>query len=328
MAQRDSERHLSPQGLSQYLGADVPVVLPIAGEPPVSIFIDPLRQRIGLRSPLEGDALPLASAWENVHVAIVQADGIRQMEISATDPQLFVDVYAMLCAVADRIQLEKTAPLEALESTIVMWERVLARRKRLGDDQEIGLYGELLILRALIETVGQDVAIEGWRGPLAEEHDFGFSDSDTEVKTTSRETRQHWVSNLSQLVPTRNRALWLVSAQITRAGADHGESLPQLIAAVRTLLASNDHRRRYGEVLTKLHWSDDHQDLYTQRWTLRSAPKAYRVTASFPALTSASLTTLGWAANEITQVRYEIDLTSRRPGNPVEPLASALRKLV
>jgi hypothetical protein len=86
-------------------------------------------------------------------------------------------------------------------------------------------------------------------------------------------------------------------------------------------------RRRCDEVLAKLHWSDDQNDLYSQRWALRTAPSAYQVNTSFPALTSASLVTLGWVANEITQVRYEVDVTHRDSGVPSEPLASALSPL-
>jgi hypothetical protein len=321
------DRHLSPQGFAEYLAADVPVVVPVPGEPAVSIFIDPGRERIGLRSPLEGEAVPPASPLENVHVSVVQAEGVRQLEVSATDPELFVDVYAMLCAIADRIQLEGNAPLDALDATLAVWARLLARRKRLSDDQEVGLFGELLLLRALLETAGEAVAIASWRGPLAEEHDFGFSGDDAEVKTTTAEARRHWINNLTQLVPTTGRPLWLVSVQITRAGSGHGESLPQLIKTIRSALVDHDTRKRCDEVLMALHWSDDQQELYPQRWTLRSAPSAYPIDSSFPALTSVSLVTLGWAANEITQVRYELDVTHRDGKIPAEPLASALQQL-
>jgi hypothetical protein len=323
----DSERHLSTQGLAEYLAADVPAVLPVTGEPPILLFIDPGHERIGLRVPLQGNVTPAISPLENVHVSVVQTDGLQQLEVSAVEPDLFADAYPMLCAIADRIQLEGIAPLDALDSTLAVWSRLLARRKRLSDDQEVGLFGELLLLRERIETAGDAVAVASWRGPLAEEHDFGFVDVDVEVKTTAGERRRHWINNLTQLVPTKGRPLWLVSIQITRAGAGQGASLPELIVAVRTSLGDHEARRRCDEVLDKLHWSDDQADLYPQRWALRSPPLSYAVDASFPSLTSASLVTLGMAAHEITQVRYEVDVTLRDPGFPSEPLASALQKL-
>jgi hypothetical protein len=79
--------------------------------------------------------------------------------------------------------------------------------------------------------------------------------------------------------------------------------------------------------LTSLCWTDAELDLYPQRWTLRSAPRAYHVSPGFPALTSASLNTLGWAPNEITQLRYEVDVTHRPADFPSDPLATAIQHL-
>jgi len=322
----ESERHLSAQGFADYIAAAVPVVLPVPGQPPVSIFIDPVKARIGLRTPIKNDVGPAVSTLENIHLAVVNSDGVRQLEVSATDPDLFVEVYPMLCAVADRIQLAATPALDALDETLSIWSRVLARRRRLSDDQEVGLMGELFVVRALLGSAGEGLTIDSWRGPLAEEHDFGFAAFDAEVKTTTAEARRHWVNNLTQLMPTRDRPLWLVSIQITRAGSGHGESLPELIDQVRSAL-SEQGRRRCNNVLAQLFWSDEQSDLYPQRWGLRTNPTAYEVDVSFPALTPASLVTLGWLSNEITQVRYELDVTHRESDLPGEPLASALDTL-
>src|SRR5207302_797447 len=103
----------------------------------------------------------------------------------------------------------------ALDETLAIWSRVLARRSRMSRDHEVGLYGELLLVRALMTawTVGEAVA--SWRGPAAEEHDFGLPQFDVEVKTTTSERRRHWITSLTQLMPTRSRPLWLISIQVT-----------------------------------------------------------------------------------------------------------------
>jgi hypothetical protein len=318
------ERHLSAQGFSDYLTAAVPVVFPVPGDPTVSIFIDPDRQRIGLRTPLTHDPAGLASPLENVHVSTVWLGGHRQLEIAASAPELFGDVYPMLCAIADRIQLGGVDPLAAVDATLEVWSRLLVRRKRLANDREIGLVGELLVLRALIGAMGEVAAVESWRGPLGEEHDFGFAGDDVEMKTTTGESRKHWIGSLTQLVPTPGRPLWLLSVQITRAGTGHGDSLTELVGSVREKCLDDTARTRCDEVLAAVGWSDDQSDLYPQRWTLRSVPRGYHVDSSFPTLTAESLTTLGWTSNEIAQVSYELDLSNRDPDDPPEPLASAL----
>jgi hypothetical protein len=322
-----TDRHLSPQGFAEYLSVDVPVVLPLAGTPPVAIFIDPGRRRIGLRTPIATDAAAPPSPLENLHLAVVNADGVRQLEIASLEPELFADVYPMLCAVADRIQLEQAAPLAALEATLEIWGRLLARRVRLSQDQEVGLVGELLLLRALVEACGAADAVGAWRGPLAEEHDFGLPELDLEVKTTTGERRRHWITNLTQLVPSPSRALWLLSIQITRAGAGHGQTLAELVDAVRSLLGDDVVRARFEQVLRSLNWKDEQRDLYQQRWQLRSRPRALAVDGSFPALTSAALLGLGLGPAELTQVRYELDLTDRPSTDPPEPLITALEHL-
>lgn len=322
-----TERHLSPQGFADYLAADVPVLLPIAGHPAVVIFVDSGRRRIGLRTPIQTNAAAPTSPLENLHLALVNADGVRQLEIASTEPELFADVYPMLCAVADRIQLEGAAPLAALEATLELWGRLLARRARLSQDQEVGLFGELLLLRELVHVCGAADAVAGWRGPLAEEHDFGLTELDLEVKTTTGERRRHWITNLTQLVPSGSRALWLCSIQLTRAGAGHGQTLPELVDAVGALLTDELVRARFEEVLRSLNWKDEQRDLHLQRWGLRSRPRALAVDGSFPALTPAAFAALGLGAGELTQVRYELDLSDRQSADPPEPLRTAVEQL-
>lgn len=326
-ASSQPERHLSAEGFADYVAAVVPVVFAVPGKPAVSMFIDPEHGRIGLHVPLKHDPVRLANPLENVHVSVVWLDGVRHLEVAVSPPELFGDVYPMLCSIADRIQLGGAQPLAAVDTTLEVWGRLLVRRKRLPDDREIGLVGELLVLRALIDAIGEVAAVESWRGPLAEEHDFGFPTNDVEMKTTTGESRRHWISGLTQLVPTLGRPLWLLSVQITRSGTGHGDSLAELVESVRAKSIEHVARARCDEVLAGVGWSDDQRDLYPKRWTLRSAPRAYRVDPSFPTLTTESLTILGWTTDEIAQVQYELDVTGRVNDNPPEPLASALSLL-
>ena len=76
--------------------------------------------------------------------------------------------------------------------------------------------------------------MNSWRGPIGEEHDFGMSAPDVEVKTTLGERREHWISTATQLVPTGDRPLYLLSIQLTSAALDSGQhpSRPGLIGPV------------------------------------------------------------------------------------------------
>jgi hypothetical protein len=321
------DRHLSPQGLAEYIAANVPTLLSLKGSPPVTMFIDPPKGRLGLRTPLASDTAP-ASPLENLRVAIVNADGTRQLEIAATDRELFADVYGMLCAVADRIQLDGMPVLEAYAATLRTWARLLARRRRLSDDQEVGLFGELVLVKSLIDAAGAEEGLASWRGPEAEEHDFGLSDFDLEVKTTTGERRRHWITSLTQLVPTPSRSLLFVSIQLTRAGSGHGSTLTELIDNTRALIGDPILIERFYATLEHLRWDDQQRDLYHQRWQLRSAPVVLLVDEAFPAVTPQSLLDLGIAKGDVTDVRYQIDVTGRSAA-PLLPatLTTALERV-
>jgi Putative PD-(D/E)XK family member, (DUF4420) len=321
-----TQRHVSAQGFADYLAANVPVVLPLAGEPAVTIFIDPTKMRIGLRSPIATDSPVPPSPLANLQLSTVHVDGARQIEIASSEPELFNDVYPMLCAVADRVQIEHEAPLVALEQTLEIWGRLLAQRTRLSRDNEIGLVGELLFLRGLAKAWTPAEAVSSWRGPAAEEHDFGLTELDLEIKTTTGERRKHWISSATQLVPSPGRALWLVSIQITGAGAG-GESLAGLVDSVASLITDDVAQVRFRGVLKSLHWSDDQRDLYVQRWQLRSKPRALSVNDAFPALTPDTLAALGLDTGHITQLRYELDITDWSSDDPRQLLMSTLAEI-
>lgn len=307
MTNASQARRLTPAALMQHWDSGVPVAIPLAGTPDLRLRIDKPATRLTLRAPLStGGELPVNTL---AHVAIetLVEGGERFIEISTTDSRLVVDGYAMLMAVADRIQLDGFEPLAALEETLKTWESILSTRTRLSPEAEIGLFGELLVVRALLETgTGGATA---WRGGFGEEHDFGFSDADVEAKTTSGEKRRHWIHGLTQLVATGDTPLWLLSVQVTRGG-DQGETLPELIDQISSM-ADEHGRSRIEANLAEIGWSDEQRDLFDERWRLRSTPLALRVDTDFPRLTPTLLSKAGVDMAALRQVAYEIDLTDR-----------------
>jgi Putative PD-(D/E)XK family member, (DUF4420) len=232
----DTGRHLSTAVLMQHWDDGVPVAIPLAGDPPLELRIDQARQRLTLRAPVPPGVEPSPNALAHVAVEIKIDDDTRYLDISTTDERLVVDGYCMLMAIADRVQLDGVDPLVALEHTLATWQSILATRTRMSPQAEVGLVGELLVVSALLATGVAGVA--AWRGGLGEEHDFGLSDADVEVKTTTAERRHHWVHGLGQLMPTGEVPLWLLSLQLTRAGEGEGERLPDLIDRLRDAFAA------------------------------------------------------------------------------------------
>jgi hypothetical protein len=285
------------------------MAIPVEGRPDVTIIIDPSEPRIGLRVPVRAGPSPAVTSLRNVRVEEVANPGDGQLEVSVTDPELFLDAYPLLCAMADRIQLDGMEPADAIDHVLETSRRLLSRRERLPHEREIGLFGELQVLDRLISVLGPKAALASWRGPDAEEHDFGFASLSAEVKTTTSERREHWIESLTQLLPPGSRELWLVSIQLTGGGPDGGLRLPELVMRVRARCQGlrSEFDRRLGAV----GWDDSQADLYPRSWWPRGAMGLYLIDKDFPRLTPAAIHSLGLSVTAIREVRYRIDLTGR-----------------
>lgn len=310
MTGEEQGRHLTTSVLMEHWDSGVPVVIPIAGTPALRLRVDAPRSRLTLRAPLPPGVDAPVNALAHVAVDTRVEGGVRYIEISTTDARLVIDGYAMLMAVADRVQLDGIDPIEALEQTLATWQSILATRVRMSPQAEVGLFGELLVVRALLETGTGSAG--AWRGGLSEEHDFGFVDADVEAKTTSGERRHHWIHGLTQLVETGDTPLWLLSVQITRGGEAQGQRLPDLIDQILTMVTGPD-RDRIEQNLAAAGWHEEQRDLFDERWRPRTTPLALRVDDDFPRLTPALLISTGVDTTPLRQVAYEVDLTGRAP---------------
>ena len=304
-----SQRHLTAAGINKYINKLVPAELPIAGHPQVSIFIHPDTPEMGLRIHNTGDArLPQTNLRHVVTRATLYNDK-KCLEIVVTVAWLFRDAYPLLCSIADRVQLEGLRPSEAVRMSLQQLSMLLRQNSTLSAEQEIGLTGELLTLKGLISHLGADEAVRSWLGGKNEEHDFRLGKVDLEVKSTTGEQRSHWITSLTQLVATVERPLWLVSHQLTEAGAGDGASLPELVDDVRRTVTSGRAREVLELGLEGAGWSDDLISHCTTTWTKRAESRAYSVSGDFPRLTPAQFATLDIDAMRVSEVNYRINLT-------------------
>lgn len=316
-------RHLSVDDFSHYVRTGVPIEHPIPGAPRILLFTDPQRARIGLRGPAVAHETPPVGELENLTVCAVHHDGQRMIEVAVTDPTIFTDAYPLLCAVADRVQLDGHPLTRALAETVRRLGHLLRREDSLPIEVEAGLLGELVVVAGLARTAGTVAALEAWRTHPGEEHDFGLPRLDVEVKATTSERRTHWISSLTQLVPTGQRSLWLVSVQITRAGAD-GTTLGELIRRVRDLFAAAGDPDPFDARLRSAGWRDSYNVHAQQRWRLRTPPAGFAVIPGFPHLTPDLLTAAGIDSTHITDVEYRLDLTGRHQDVCPDDLARVL----
>lgn len=310
------DRHLAWPNLLTYLEEGAPVAISIGGSPDVRLIVEPVEDRIAIRGPWPAiDEVPELTMYRHLDVRVGTDPAGDWVELGASGRDVLRGAYSILTAVADMVQLDGLDMGVAIRQAIASHRELLSALGRLSDHQEVGLFGELLILNHLIDSVGEQTAVTSWKGPTWEEHDFGFDTLDLEVKTTLTEDRSHRISSLTQLEPSPHRALWLVSVQLTTTGVG-GRSLPELIAQTSHRLEDLVIKTRYIEKLTRLGWHLDQSHLYTRRFTTRGQTWTFKIDDSFPALTRQALAAAGLPVERFSNVSYILHTAGLTPDTP------------
>ncbi|MEC3979841.1 PD-(D/E)XK motif protein [Amycolatopsis sp. H20-H5] len=301
------DRHLDASTFERYVDMGVPLEFAVEGHPPVQVFIDPATPAIGIRIPDDGTRPE--SRLEHLVARKVFRDDAQWIEVLITQQELFLDGYPLLCAIIDRLQLQNMCTDAAVTETLRVLGRILQRIDVLTVEMEIGLLGELLVLRTLIDPLGAGTAVDAWCGPHAEEHDFALDGLDLEVKSTQSERRAHWISSWTQLDESPGCPLWLLSLQLTRSGPTAGRTLPGYIEHVRAAVGPGVALDMLDQKLNRTGWRSAMAPIMHTRWLLRSTPTVHRVSVGFPRLTRAAADTDAVGVGRITDLRYRIDLT-------------------
>lgn len=306
----------TPETLAAYMASSVPSEQRIGDTPPCVLGIDPVRRELTLRTPATGSDVDV-SPYRIIHADLFEELGEETVWFRLTIDARGIEyeAYSLLWSVAD--QLQRGEEMErALRVALESYHDLLARAPRLSEDQEIGLFGELIALGRVVTNLGEDTALAAWLGPQAEEHDFVLPDGDVEVKTTKAERRVHVIHGAGQLTPAPGRPLRLMSIQITRAGASaQGRTLPEAIEALRGRLRNG--KTIFDDRLEALGWSDHRaRNLYTARFLLRSEPAFYAVDGPFPAITTDGLARILQRPELVRAVDYRIDVTALGPIRP------------
>lgn len=310
--------HLDPRTVEEYFRLGVKTAFVLLSSPIVRMQIDPSREEIELVTPANGSD-PEVTAFERLSFARVAQGGQEWFRLTVDAHDMHYEGYVLIESVVDQLRAGASFRHSVSEAIFALKDLVASRR-RLTEEKELGLIGELLVLRHLVETTGETTAIGSWLGPLAEEHDFALAGFDAEVKTTKSESRTHLIGSDTQLEPSPGRPLHLISIQLTRAGnADAGFTLGGLVNGLRSRLDQT--LRTFDAALEGLGWHDDDADLYKVAYSLRSTPRAYFVDDRFPAITSARLDQVVPQRAHVSSVTYRVNVTDLKHSSIGSPLA-------
>jgi hypothetical protein len=193
--------------------------------------------------------------------------------------------------------------LQVFLSRLGAWQEFMRKGSQsLSPEAEIGLVGELILLRAIIdEGVPLAAAIESWVGPLDGLWDFEIGTGALEGKATlSSVGFPVKIGSLEQLDDSVRQPLFLAGVRLRQAEA--GQSLSRLVAEMRDVATGEaEAMRLLDERLIAAGYFDLHANRYIRGFMLAEI-RAVEVKAGFPRLT------LGSVPFGVNKAMYEIDL--------------------
>lgn len=172
--------------------------------------------------------------------------------------------------------------MEAFLERVREWQAFMARTHRpLSSDAQIGLLGELWILRLLTGTSLGAGALRCWQGPLGAAQDFHIRGGAIEVKSTVRTgsflTR---INSIEQL--DGDRAPIFLCALRFEENLD-GISLVDLVSELREKFGLAGVQRGFEALLMVMGYLDEHASLYSRTMTLKNA-RTFRSEGNMPRL--------------------------------------------
>lgn len=243
---------------------------------------------------------------ENVELPF---QGTRYYCLAITrQPSASLDIFSAMLddivMVLERSDRSEPEHISAVIDRIIGWQRFMSREDDgvLGAEEELGLLGELHVLRLLI-SAGVPIAdaVEWWQGPTDSLHDFVFPHGDIEVKSSTRVGLfSASVGSLDQLDESLVQPLYLAAVQFSLSAT--GLRLPRHIDTIRDLLRADP------AVITafegKLLAAGYHQisaSRYHKQFSYLLT-SFYEVSGVFPRLTSGSVPT------GVIDAKYRIEI--------------------
>jgi len=185
------------------------------------------------------------------------------------------------------------------------WQEFMAQERDgvLGEEEEIGLHGELHILLELIDQLPDTAAaVNAWQGPLRGLHDFALPIGSIEVKSTAAPVGfRATIAALDQLDPAVRSPLHVAAVRLAEHPA--GLTLTELVAKVRERVAAASQAavQTFSLRVFQAGYLEAMASNYVRRFQV-SDVRLLPVIEPFPMLTSRMM------PRGVVSVRYVIDL--------------------
>jgi hypothetical protein len=197
-------------------------------------------------------------------------------------------------------------PWSAVAAIIRTWQSAWKPvRPEMDKTVQVGLFGELLVLKSLMIPCLGPAAADQWSGPEWERHDFVGDRLHLEVKTTRKSRHEHEISRLDQLRVPEGCQLLLVSIQLEQSIGGNETLASNLDNIVNLLRGDACALDTFMTKMANMGWSEEMRDSgELLRFFVRSA-FVYVVDDDFPRLPDDFMPPSG-----VVSVKYTVDLAN------------------
>jgi hypothetical protein len=233
--------------------------------------------------------IPEVELGDVLDVQLMIELGILKIELLA---EKYSDVFYVLVDdlvdAAIKVQGTEAGGL-AIMQRLRSWERLLeASLHGLSKSAQKGLFGELLVLENISETIGISRAIDAWLGPESGTRDFEIGEIGIEVKTTAAKgALSVQISSERQLesIAIKHLFLWCISIEKVVSGKDLNFAVDNILR----LIGANDFQLElFQKKLLRVGYLASDRHRYKTEYALRDS-FVYQIVDEFPAITTADL---------------------------------------
>lgn len=285
---------------------------PVVGINGCAIAYDYGQHRLSLEIPVASSDLP-SSLLKEITFNILCKNDENILSIACYSEDLFRSFYDFIREILEQVGVFLKSPQQALHDAWETWGRLIERESSLSREKQVGLLGELVLLKFIAEGRGWRFALDAWHDDSRSEHDFCLSTADIEVKTCTTEKRIHQIGSLTQLQNSSGRDLYLFSVQLTSAPsiAEDSFSLASVVdLLLETLKEEPKLCVKLKRRLEQAGWRESHMNFYDSTFVFRNSIKIISIDDSFPRIIESTISHLGREiTSRIVSVGYRIDVT-------------------
>lgn len=174
--------------------------------------------------------------------------------------------------------------------------------KKLTHEEEVGLIGELIILKSLIISNQADNPLLHWTGPIGASHDFEYGSTSYEVKASTAKNKSTVNISSEFQLEADSGELYLIHVRL-KEGADSTVifSLPDLVLDIEKLLPPHL-VEQFNALLACIGYFRVDREKYLNSTYIFEGASAYEVNEGFPKITFSSID------RSISKVKYSLNL--------------------